>query len=71
MYGFQKNIIGGAIIFIRTLEILPFLIFLCYKSLLYQQNDINNQDSLLPKKRGITDDEMEPVNSEWNQSLII
>ena len=63
-YGIQKNIAGGFIFFIRALEILPFLIFLCYKNLLYQQNDIDNQGSLIPKKRGITDDEMEPVNSE-------
>ena len=63
LYTIHKNIIGGSMIFIRVMEILPFLIFLCYINPILKKNKgtINEQ---LEKPQGITDEKYNPLYKE-------
>jgi amino acid transporter len=57
LYTIHKNIIGGSMIFIRVMEILPFLIFLCYRNLIFQKNNPKNEKFLSSNPQGITANE--------------
>ena len=57
LYTIDKNTIGGGMIFIRVMEILPFLIFLCYRNLIFQKNNPNNEKLLSSNRQGITANE--------------
>ena len=57
MYTPDKIVIGGIMIFVRVMEILPFLIFLCYRNLNFQNNNVDNEKLLSSKEQGITANE--------------
>ena len=57
MYTPDKIVIGGIMIFVRVMEILPFLIFLCYRNLIFQNNNVDNEKLLSSKEQGITANE--------------
>ena len=57
MYFRDKLILGAVIISVRVMEILPFLIFLCYRNLIYQNNNPNNEKLVFSKEQGITSNE--------------
>ena len=65
LYSLQKFLIGISIFFVRGMELLPSLIFLCYKKLIFRNKGEILQN--LPAKRGITDENVGPLLDEKNQ----
>ena len=57
LYTPDKIVIGATMIFVRVMEILPFLIFLCYRNLIFQNYNPNNEKLVSSKQQGITANE--------------